>query len=57
MGEVNNVDVPAMVRAAGSVHMEHAQQALDTIVDCWMPMNMSQCKWMARYHLPLGSGG
>ena len=33
MGEVNKVDVPAMVRAAGSAHKEHAQQVLDTIVD------------------------
>ena len=33
VGEVNKVDVPAMVRAAGSAHKEHAQQALDTILD------------------------
>ena len=32
-GEVNKVDVPAMVQAAGSANKEHAQRALDTIVD------------------------
>ena len=33
VGEVNKVDVPAMVRAVGSANKGHAQQALDTIVD------------------------
>ena len=33
VGEVNKVDVLAMVRAAGIANKEHAQQALDTIVD------------------------
>ena len=31
--EANNVDVPAMVMAAGAANKEHAQQALDTIID------------------------
>ena len=33
IGDVNKVDVPAMVCAAGVPNKEHAQQALDTIVD------------------------
>ena len=33
IGEVNPVDVPAMVRAVGVPNEEHAQQELDTILD------------------------
>ena len=32
VGEVNNVDVPNMVRTMGAVHRNHAQQALDMVV-------------------------
>ena len=35
------MDVAAMVRAAGTANKEHAQQALDTIVDLWTPTTMS----------------
>ena len=33
IGEVNNVDVPAMVRAVRVANKNHVQQALDTIID------------------------
>ena len=32
IGEVNRVDVPAMVRATRAANKEHAQQVLDMIV-------------------------
>ena len=52
IGEVNNVDVPAMVRAARAANKEHAQQVLDTIADLWrqkMPRQFKLtdlCRWV-----------